>query len=124
MISSDWIVKNLPGSSNLLLYSASVNRLWFDLAMSSTPDTIVAAATPPGTGGIGIVRVSGEKTELIARTLLGSLPEPRSATYRVFQNGAGDKIDAGLALYFPAPTSFTGESVLELHGHGGRVVVA
>ncbi len=92
--------------------------------MSRTLDTIVAAATPPGTGGIGIVRVSGEKTELIARTLLGSLPEPRSAAYRVFQNGVGDKIDAGLALYFPAPTSFTGESVLELHGHGGPMLVS
>jgi len=92
--------------------------------MSRTLDTIVAAATPPGTGGIGIVRVSGEKTELIARTLLGSLPEPRSAAYRVFQSGEGDKLDAGLALYFPAPASFTGESVLELHGHGGPMLVS
>ena len=87
-------------------------------------DTIVAAATPPGTGGIGIVRVSGKQTEHIARTLLGSLPEPRTAAYRIFRDGSGQKIDAGLALYFPAPASFTGESVLELHGHGGPLVVS
>jgi tRNA modification GTPase len=87
-------------------------------------DTIVAAATPPGVGGVGIVRISGEKTEPIARTLLGSLPEPRCAAYRSFRNGAGEKLDAGIALYFPAPASFTGESVLELHGHGGPFVVA
>jgi len=87
-------------------------------------DTIVAAATPPGTGGVGIVRVSGEAVEHIARAMLGSLPEPRTATYRDFRNRAGARIDVGLALYFPAPASFTGESVLELHGHGGPVVVS
>ena len=86
-------------------------------------DTIVAAATPPGTGGVGIVRVSGPGVEAIARALLGSLPEPRMATYRAFTNAAGERIDAGIALYFPAPASFTGESVLELHGHGGPVVI-
>lgn len=87
-------------------------------------DTIVAAATPPGTGGIAIVRVSGPATERIARAMLGSLPEPRTATHRNFRDEAGQRIDTGLALYFPAPASFTGESVLELHGHGGPVVVA
>ena len=92
--------------------------------MPNLTDTIVAAATPPGTGGIGIVRVSGDKTEQIARTLLGSLPEPRSAAYRAFRNGDGEKLDAGLALYFPAPASYTGESVLELHGHGGPLVIS
>ncbi|MBT8081644.1 MAG: tRNA uridine-5-carboxymethylaminomethyl(34) synthesis GTPase MnmE [Gammaproteobacteria bacterium] len=92
--------------------------------MDSTADTIVAAATPPGTGGVGVVRVSGDDVEQIARTMLGSLPEPRTATYRSFRNEAGERIDAGLALYFPAPASFTGESVLELHGHGGPVVVS
>lgn len=89
-----------------------------------TADTIVAAATPPGTGGVGIVRVSGEAVERIARAMLGSLPEPRTATYRSFRNAAGERVDAGLALYFPAPVSFTGESVLELHGHGGPVVIS
>lgn len=92
--------------------------------MKNPFDTIVAVATPPGTGGVGIVRVSGDKTETIARTLLGSLPEPRSAAYREFRSSAGEKIDHGLALYFPAPASFTGESVLELHGHGGPLVVS
>jgi len=95
--------------------------------MQTLPDmaeTIVAAATPPGTGGIAVVRVSGNAVETIARAALGSLPEPRTATYRNFRNAAGEMIDAGLALYFPAPASFTGESVLELHGHGGPVVVS
>ncbi len=91
--------------------------------MANLSDTIVAAATPPGSGGVGIVRVSGELTEAIARTLLGSLPEPRVAAYRIFKNENGQKLDAGLALYFPAPASFTGESVLELHGHGGPLVI-
>jgi tRNA modification GTPase len=87
-------------------------------------DTIVAAATPPGTGGVGIVRISGGDVERIARTMLGSLPEPRTATHRSFRGRGGDRIDSGLALYFPAPASFTGESVLELQGHGGPVVIA
>lgn len=92
--------------------------------MTTLHDTIVAAATPPGTGGVGIVRVSGEKTEQIARALFGSLPEPRVATYRAFRDASGEKLDAGVALYFPAPNSFTGESVLEFHGHGGPLLIA
>ncbi len=92
--------------------------------MTEPSDTIVAAATAPGTAGIGIVRVSGDKAEAIARRMLGSLPEPRTATYRSFRNIVGEKIDTGLALYFPAPASFTGEAVIELHGHGGPVVVS
>ena len=92
--------------------------------MNSASDTIVASATPPGTGGIGVVRVSGDQTERIARAVLGSLPEPRTATYRRFSDGHGREIDTGLALYFPGPASFTGESVLELQGHGGPTVVA
>ena len=87
-------------------------------------DSIVAAATPPGTGGVGIVRISGDDVERIAREMLGSLPEPRTATYRSFRNAAGERVDVGIALYFPAPASFTGESVLELHGHGGPVVIS
>jgi tRNA modification GTPase len=87
-------------------------------------DTIVAAATPAGTGGVGIVRLSGPATEAIARGMLGSLPEPRVATFRRFRNAARESLDEGLALYFPAPASFTGESVLELHGHGGPVPVS
>ncbi len=92
--------------------------------MTADSDTIVAAATPPGTGGIGIVRISGDQAERIARAMLGSLPEPRTATYRNFRDAGGERVDAGLALYFPAPASFTGEPVLELHGHGGQLVVS
>ena len=89
-----------------------------------TADTIVAPATPPGTGGIAIVRISGPDVEPIARQILGGLPEPRTATLRHFRNAEGALVDTGVALYFPAPASFTGESVLELHGHGGPVVVS
>ena len=92
--------------------------------MASDSDTIVASATPPGRGGIGIVRVSGKRTEYIARAVLGSLPEPRTATYSSFVDADGNPIDAGIALYFPAPLSYTGESVLELQGHGGPVLVS
>jgi tRNA modification GTPase len=92
--------------------------------MTYPTDTIVAAATPPGTGGVGIVRISGETVEAIAQAMLGSLPKPRYATHRTFRNGAGEELDRGIALYFPAPGSFTGEPVLELQGHGGPVVMA
>jgi tRNA modification GTPase len=86
-------------------------------------DTIVAAATPPGRGGIAIVRVSGPATPPIGASLLGTLPPPRIATSARFLGGDGSAIDHGLALYFPAPHSYTGEHVLELHGHGGPVLV-
>jgi tRNA modification GTPase len=86
-------------------------------------DTIVAAATPPGRGGIAIVRVSGPATPQIALGVLGKLPRPRFATAAKFRAAAGAAIDDGLALYFPAPHSYTGEHVLELHGHGGPVLV-
>ena len=89
----------------------------------SEPTTIAAIATPPGRGGIGIVRLSGPTTRGIAETLLGSLPCPRHATVANFLDAAGVPIDRGLALFFPAPHSFTGEDVLELHGHGGPVVL-
>ncbi len=92
--------------------------------MGLEADTIVASATPPGTGGIGIVRVSGDQAERIARAVLGSLPEPRTATYRRFSDGHGRQIDAGVALYYPGPASFTGESVLELQGHGGPTIIS
>ncbi|MFP5506556.1 MAG: tRNA uridine-5-carboxymethylaminomethyl(34) synthesis GTPase MnmE [Gammaproteobacteria bacterium] len=86
-------------------------------------DTIAAIATPPGRGGVGIVRVSGDRAPEIARSLLGILPSPRRAELHQFADAHGEPIDAGLALYFPAPQSFTGEHVLELHGHGGPVVL-
>jgi tRNA modification GTPase len=87
-------------------------------------DTIVAPATPAGTGGVAIVRVSGDLTETIAETTLGAVPAARSATLAEFRDSNGELLDTGIALYFPAPASFTGESVLELHGHGGPTVVA
>jgi tRNA modification GTPase len=86
-------------------------------------DTIVAQATPPGRGGIAIVRVSGPLTEKVALAVLGKLPAPRRAAFHVFLDGTGSAIDEGLALYFPGPHSFTGENVLELQGHGGPAVV-
>jgi tRNA modification GTPase len=91
--------------------------------VSAETDTIVANATPPGRGGIGIVRISGPKTRAIATGVLGSLPPPRYATVGVFAGGGGLTIDVGIALFFPAPNSFPGEDVLELHGHGGPVVM-
>jgi tRNA modification GTPase len=87
-------------------------------------DTIAAAATPPGSSGIAVVRVSGPKTPQIAQLILGKVPKPRVATLSDFHGADGDRIDTGIALYFPAPHSFTGEDVLELHGHGGPVPVA
>lgn len=86
-------------------------------------ETIVAAATPPGRGGVGIVRLSGPKVPEIAAVMLGELPAPRHATFARFLDARQEPIDAGLALFFPAPASYTGEHVLELHGHGGPLVV-
>jgi tRNA modification GTPase len=86
-------------------------------------DTIAAIATAPGRGGIGIVRVSGGGSRAVAEALLGRVPEPRVAELHRFLDAAGDLIDEGLAVYFPGPASFTGEDVLELHGHGGPVVM-
>ncbi|HYP79859.1 MAG TPA: tRNA uridine-5-carboxymethylaminomethyl(34) synthesis GTPase MnmE, partial [Steroidobacteraceae bacterium] len=86
-------------------------------------DTIVAAATPPGRGGVAIVRVSGPQVPHLAATLLGAVPPPRYATFTRWHDADAALIDTGLALYFPAPHSFTGEHVLELHGHGGAVIV-
>ncbi len=86
-------------------------------------DTIAALATPAGRGGIGVIRVSGPRVAHIAQALLGSLPAPRHATYATFRDARGEALDRGIALYFPAPHSYTGEPVLELQGHGGPVVV-
>jgi tRNA modification GTPase len=86
-------------------------------------DTIAAIATPPGRGGVGIVRVSGPQAAGIAGALLGVVPAPRYAHFAVFRARDGDALDSGLALYFARPKSFTGEDVLELHCHGGPVVL-
>ncbi len=86
-------------------------------------ETIAAVATAPGRGGIGVVRVSGKGLEQFARAILGKAPSPRHATLSDFLDGNGLVIDQGIALYFPAPHSFTGEDVLELQGHGGNAVM-
>src|SRR6185503_2204839 len=83
--------------------------------------TIAAVATAPGRGGIGVVRVSGPDLSAFAAELLGAMPKPRVATRASFLDLQGKPIDEGLALYFPRPRSYTGEDVLELHGHGGPV---
>jgi tRNA modification GTPase len=87
------------------------------------PDTIAAIATAPGRGGIGIVRVSGPRAGDIARAVAGILPQARHATRSRFVGADGALLDEGLALFFPAPHSYTGEDVLELQGHGGPVVL-
>lgn len=87
------------------------------------PDTIAAIATAPGRGGIGVVRLSGADLKPYASGLLGRIPSPRQATHTRFLGGTGEAIDDGIALYFPAPHSYTGEDVLELQGHGGPVVM-
>jgi tRNA modification GTPase len=86
-------------------------------------DTIAAIATPPGRGGVGIVRVSGKGVATIAGGILGVLPKPRHAQFTSFLDDSAAPIDQGLALYFKGPASFTGEDVLELQGHGGPVVM-
>jgi len=91
--------------------------------MQQRGDTICAVATPPGRGGVGIVRVSGAAVPEIGIRMLGSLPQPRLASHRVFKNARGEVLDEGVAIYFPAPKSFTGEHVLEFHGHGGPIVL-
>jgi tRNA modification GTPase len=91
--------------------------------MRGAGGTIAAIATAAGRGGIGIVRVSGPGCREIAAALIGRVPAPRVAELHRFLDAAGEAIDEGIALYFPAPASFTGEDVLELQGHGGPVVM-
>ena len=86
------------------------------------PDTIAAVATPAGRGGIGIVRVSGPLIPHVAGALIGRVPEPRVATLCTMRDGQGEALDQGIAMYFEAPHSYTGDPVLELQGHGGPVV--
>lgn len=86
-------------------------------------DIIAAISTAPGRGGIGVVRVSGPRLAALITGILGRPLSPRRATLADFLNAHGAAIDQGIALYFPAPHSYTGEDVLELHGHGGPVVL-
>ena len=91
--------------------------------LSRHVDPIVAIATAPGRGAVGIVRVSGKGLGPLVQSLCGRELRPREATYLPFRDAQGQAIDQGLALYFPAPHSYTGEDVLELQAHGGPVVL-
>jgi tRNA modification GTPase len=86
-------------------------------------DTIAAIATAPGRGAVGVIRVSGPDVPQIAQSIIGNLPAPRIAQVTHFLGPDGATLDRGLALYFPAPASYTGEHVLELQGHGGVLVL-
>ncbi len=91
--------------------------------MPSRNDPIAAVATAPGRGGIGVVRLSGSNLDVFVQGFIGKALIPRRATYTRFVAASGDMLDEGIALYFPAPNSYTGESVLELQGHGGHQVL-
>ncbi|WP_114416791.1 tRNA uridine-5-carboxymethylaminomethyl(34) synthesis GTPase MnmE [Marinospirillum perlucidum] len=88
-----------------------------------TQETIAALATPPGRGGVGIVRVSGPLCQELALKLLHRELRPRYAHYGPFYSNQGELLDEGLAIYFPGPHSFTGEDVLEFQGHGGPILL-
>jgi len=89
----------------------------------SSPDTIVAVASAPGRGAVGVIRVSGPRVPQIAAGILGALPAARHARFASFLDAHGKTVDEGIALYFPAPASYTGEHVLEIQGHGGALIV-
>jgi len=91
--------------------------------MQASADTIAAIATAPGRAGVGIIRVSGPGAARVAEGVIGERPAERHATVRNFKDDSGQPLDIGVALWFAGPRSFTGEDVLELHGHGGPVVL-
>lgn len=93
------------------------------MIQTQVPDTIAAITTPPGRGGVGIVRISGTQAKNIAAKVLGFLPDARVATLAKFYDSDDNIIDEGITIFFPSPNSFTGEDVLELQGHGGPVVM-
>lgn len=87
-------------------------------------DTIVALATPSGRGGVAIVRISGYLVKKIAEVILAEKTlKPRYAMYSSFFDASHNIIDKGIALFFPGPNSFTGEDILELHLHGGPIIM-
>lgn len=92
------------------------------MLVDNSIDTIAAIATPPGKGGVGVIRLSGPKALTIGEQLSQKALKPRLATYAYFKDKKQDVIDSGLAIYFAAPNSFTGENVVELQGHGGPVI--
>ena len=90
--------------------------------MQPAHDTIAAIATPPGTGGVSIIRISGSEALAIAARVSGTTPAPRRATLAHIRDARGDTLDQALLLYYPAPHSYTGEDTLEIQGHGGIAV--
>lgn len=92
-------------------------------AVNTSTDTIAAIATAPGSGGIGVVRVSGPASAAIAKGILGDCPPPRHAAYLGFKEADGSLIDRGIAIYYQNPNSYTGEDVLELQAHGGPALM-
>jgi tRNA modification GTPase len=86
-------------------------------------ETIVAVATAPGRGGVGVVRISGKQAAEIVEAICGKQPQPRYAQFTHFRDKEGEIMDSGIALYFPGPASFTGEDVVELQGHGSPLVM-
>ena len=91
--------------------------------LSSNTETIAAQATAPGRGGVGIIRISGPEASNVAKAILGKVPEVRKAEYLPFFDSKQQILDQGIALFFKAPNSFTGEDILELQGHGGPVLL-
>lgn len=89
----------------------------------SQNDTICAVATPPGQGGVGVIRLSGPGSFALAESIAGPLPEPRRAALRQFRDSSGQLIDSGLVIRFVGPASFTGEDVVEIQTHGSPVVL-
>ena len=90
---------------------------------SAKTDTICAIATPPGVGGVGVIRISGPLSTSIAKQMVGVSLQARKAHFARFKDDQGHTIDSGIALLFTAPASFTGEDVLELQGHGGPQIL-
>ncbi|MBS9783331.1 MAG: tRNA uridine-5-carboxymethylaminomethyl(34) synthesis GTPase MnmE, partial [Pasteurella sp.] len=91
--------------------------------MYSDKDTIIAVATAPGQGGVGIIRISGPDLSEFIQTFFSKVLKPRHAYFLPFLDSKGEMIDEGIALYFKGPHSYTGEDVLELQGHGGSAVL-
>ena len=88
--------------------------------MATIEDTIAAIATPPGRGGIAIIRVSGSKALEVAKTLTGITPKPRQVYFKQFKLN-NEVLDEGVVIYFAAPNSYTGEDIVEFQGHGGNM---
>lgn len=105
------------------MVGACADALFYPRSLMTESDIIAAISTAPGRGGIGVVRISGPRLESLISGIVRKPVSPRCATLADFIDSHGSAIDRGIALYFPAPHSYTGEDVLELHGHGGPVVL-